>query len=386
MDRTYRVGVNYWPARTAMHWWHEFDRAEVDRDFAAIAAAGGDSVRVFLLWEDFQPAAGSVSSRALGHLVEVLDVARSHGLEVMPTLFTGHMSGANWIPEWATGPAGAGRFRTIAGETAVDRLPRDWYEDPAVRDAQARLAREAAAALRGHPALWAWDLGNENSNVCVPATRDLGRAWLATITDAIRTSDPTVPITIGLHMEDLEEDRRLGPAEAAEVCDFLCMHGYPLYATWARSATDASLPAFLAEITRWLGGKDVFFAEFGIPTRTTDEEATADAYLSGALDALHAAGTTGAMLWCFADYLPEIWGRAPLDRAPHERYFGLWRADGTPKPAAHHLGRYAGVLRREPARAADWIDIPRDRFYERPGANIRRLYARYVGAPVTPTT
>jgi endo-1,4-beta-mannosidase len=386
MDDEYRVGINYWPARTAMRWWRDFDRAEVDRDFATIGAAKCDSVRIFLLWADFQPAADQVSPVALSRLVQVADAAAARGLRLVPTLFTGHMSGANWIPEWALGRAGTGRFPIVSGDAVVERVPRDWYDDRAIVDAQALFAREVAAALRGHPALWAWDLGNENSNVCVPASRDLARSWLARMTSAIRASDASSPITIGLHMEDLEEDRRLGPAEAAEVSDFLCMHGYPLYAKWARGTADASLPAYLAEVTRWLGRKDVLFEEFGMPSRTATEEGAADGYVAEALEALHDVGTTGAMLWCFADYSPEIWDRPPLDRAPHERFFGLWRADGTPKPAVRHLGRYVGVERRPTRPEGGWIDIPRERFYEDPGANLRRLYGRYVGEAVTPRT
>ena len=379
MDDEYRVWINYWPARTAMRWWHEFDRPEVERDFAAIAAAGCDSVRVFLLWTDFQPTAAAVSPIALARLVEVADVAAAHQLRIVPTLFTGHMSGANWIPEWALGGSAKGRFPIVSGDTVVERLPRNWYDDPAIAEAQATLAGEAAAALRGHPALWAWDLGNENSNVCVPATRDLARSWLARMTGAIRAADPSRPITIGLHMEDLEEDRRLGPAEASEFSDFLCMHGYPLYARWARGPSDAALVAYLAEVTRWLGGKEVFFEEFGMPSRAPQEEAEADHYVGQALDALHEVGTTGAMLWCFADYVTEIWDRPPLDHAPHERFFGLWRADGSPKPAARHLGRYAGVARRTAVGDAEWADVPPEHFYDDPAANLRRMYARYCG-------
>ncbi len=97
----------------------------------------------------------------------------------------------------------------------VERVPLGWYEDGALRDAQAHLVGEAAAALRGHGALWAWDLGNENSNVCVPSSLELESRGLARMTTAIRAADPASAITIGLHMEDLEEDRRIGPAEAA---------------------------------------------------------------------------------------------------------------------------------------------------------------------------
>lgn len=385
MDDEYRVGINYWPARTAMRWWREFDRAEVERDFAAIAAASADSVRVFLLWSDFQPTARDVADASLAKLVEVADVAAAKGLLLVPTLFTGHMSGANWLPEWAIGGSGKGRFPLVSGAGVVERVPRNWYSDDAVGEAQALLAREAAAALRGHSALRAWDLGNENSNVCVPASRDEARSWLARIVSAIRASDPTIPITIGLHMEDLEEDRRLGPAEAAEVSDFLCMHGYPLYASWARGSTDPLLPAYLAEVTRWLGAKNVYFEEFGMPSRTAAEEDAADTYTARALDALYEAGTTGAMLWCFADYAPAIWDRVPLAQAPHERFFGLWRADGTPKPAVRHFGRYVGVSRRSPRQGSEWADISRERFYEDPSANLRRMYARYARAGVAPT-
>jgi endo-1,4-beta-mannosidase len=387
MDTQYRIGINYWPSSSAMRWWREFDRSEVDRDFGKIAAAGADSVRVFLLWADFQPSATSVSEMSLARLVEVADVASSRGLRIVPTLFTGHMSGVNWIPQWALGRPGATRFPTVSGDDVTGRVPLNWYAEPAVGEAQALVAHEAAAALRGHPALWAWDLGNENSNVCVPESRDLGRAWLSRITSAIRNADASARITIGLHMEDLEEDRRIGPAEAAEVSDFLCMHGYPLYASWARSSVDPLLPAYLAAVTRWLGAKDVFFEEFGMPAGTTAEEDAADMYTAGALDALHEAGTTGAMLWCFADYAPAIWDRAPFTYAPHERFFGLWRADGSAKPAVRHLGRYVGVQRRSAPRESPWADVPRERFYDDPAANLRRMYARYVpvGALPLPT-
>jgi endo-1,4-beta-mannosidase len=200
--------------------------------------------------------------------------------------------------------------------------------------------------------------------------------------EALRSSDPSCRVTIGLHMEDLEQDRKIGPGEAAEVCDFLCMHGYPLYASWARSATDAALPAFLAEVTRWLGGKDVFFEEFGMPARTSEEEDAADVFVAEALDLLYEAGTLGAMLWCYSDYPPENWDKPPLDVAPHERFFGLWRADGTPKPAARHLARYRGVTRKPAPIAPEWIDSDRMAFYDAPLETLRHLYLRYSPAAV----
>jgi endo-1,4-beta-mannosidase len=280
----------------------------------------------------------------------------------------------------------------ISGDHVVERVPRNWYADDHVLEAQALLARECARALAGHPALWGWDLGNENSNCCVPPTRDDGLRWLDRVASAIRSADASCRITIGLHMEDLEEDRRIGPREAARVCDLLCMHGYPIYAPWSRANTDPELVAFLAEITRWLGGKDVLFAELGAPTHDGDPEAERAAgasllsegesarYTAEALARLHAVGTLGALVWCFADYVPEIWTEPPLDRAPHERHFGLWRADGTPKPAAATLGVWTGRERSAPKRPI-WPEVERDRYYESPRENLVRSYRAYPAAP-----
>lgn len=371
------IGINYWPARTGMRWWKHFSRDEVIADLDRIAEAGCASLRVFLLWEDFQPVPDRVSASALRDLVAVADLAATRGLRFVPTLFTGHMSGANWLPRWATRPGQPDRFRVVSDGSYEQVVPRNWFADEEITRAQELLAREAASALRDHPALWVWDLGNENSNVCIPGTHEQARAWLSRMSTALRSGDPACRMTIGLHMEDLEQDRRLGPSEAATVCDFLCMHGYPLYAPWAKSPTDPTLPAFLGEVTRWLGGKDVFFEEFGMPTRTSEEDDTADVFVAEALDDLYEAGMTGAMLWCFSDYAPEIWDQPPLDVAPHERFFGLWRTDGTAKPAARHLARYRAVERRMPAGTPQWIDVDRTRYYEAPLENLKHLYARF---------
>jgi endo-1,4-beta-mannosidase len=395
----FRLGINYWPARTAMRWWPMFDEVETVEDFARIAAGGFDSVRIFLMWEAFQPEAGHVDPRMLDRLVAVADAARGAGLDVMPTLFTGHMSGVDWIPAWALGGVERdARFRVVSGGRVVDDGLRNWYLDDDVMRAQELLARRAAEALAGHEALWGWDLGNENSNCVVPADRELARRWLSRMTSAIHAADVDARITIGIHMEDLEEDRYLGPREAADACDFLTMHGYPIYARWARSGTDEALVPFLARITRWLGGgADVLFSEFGLPTfhardRAGEdvgtksvspliEETEAAEYVRRVLPGLRRAGATGAMLWCYSDYHPGTFEHPPLDEAVHERSFGLWRADGTPKPAVEVVRSFAGATRLPPPESEPWIDIDPERYWQRPGIELPRLYERYLTGP-----
>jgi endo-1,4-beta-mannosidase len=203
----FRLGVNYWPARTAMGWWKDFDPSEVAADFARISASGFDSLRLFLTWEDFQPAPDRVDASMLRRLVLVADLAGAAGLAVVPTLFTGHMSGVNWIPAWALGASdGDKRFRVVSGGRVTFAGLRNWYTDRSMAQAQVLLAGEAAAAVAGHAALWAWDLGDENSNCVLPPSRSAAQEWLQRIATAIRAADASALITVGPHMEDLEED------------------------------------------------------------------------------------------------------------------------------------------------------------------------------------
>jgi endo-1,4-beta-mannosidase len=361
-----------------MSWWSKFDLAEVEADFGRIAACGLDSVRMFLTWEDFQPAPDQVDRWMLERLVEVADLAGGLGLALIPTLFTGHMSGVNWIPTWALGGSSRDpRFRVVSGGKVVDTGLRNWYTDSAVGDAQVLFAAEAAAALAGHEAVWTWDLGNENSNCVIPPTRSAARAWLARLSSAIRSADATALVTVGLHMEDLEEDRRLGPPEASEACDLLSMHGYPIYARWADGPTDHQVLPFLARVTHWLGeGGDLVFSEFGLPSLVVEDDAGA-AYTARALEGLRRAGCLGALLWCYSDYDPALWESPPFDLAPHERSFGLWRADGSPKPAVAAIAAFVGAARCTAAHADAWIDIDRDEFRLDPRAQLPRLYRRY---------
>ena len=400
----FRLGVNYWPATSAMAFWKCWDDGIVAEDFRRIRGAGFDSVRLFLTWEDFQTDLGVVNSEALARLVETVDLAKNAELNVMPTLFTGHMSGANFLPVWAVeSTKESSRFRNVCDGQVVPGLPKNWFTDAEILRAQVRLAGACAAALNGHPALIAWDLGNENSNCAVPPNKESARAWLSAVTETIRKNDPAASVTIGIHMEDLEEDRHLGPAEAAEFCDFLTMHGYPGYASFADGPTDERLLPFLAQLTRFLGNdKDVFFTEFGVPSRSllsvppvrgADSETTQPAlvseieaaqYIGRGLEALQQCGAIGAMTWCYSDYSPTLFDTPPFDLAPHERSFGMFRANGRDKPAVeavHEFSLQNPLVSRCPLVAASrFIDVTAQEYLRAPQPHLARLFRRYCAA------
>ncbi|GBD10088.1 hypothetical protein HRbin22_02351 [Candidatus Thermoflexus japonica] len=399
-DPHFLVGVNYWPRTKAMFWWKQFDPEETRRDFAEIASWNLDGVRIFLMWEDFMPEPHAADPGMLERLRQVLDLAHMDGLQVIVTLFTGHMSGVNWLPLWLLDGERESdpRFRLIAGGRAVKGRLRDLYEDPLALEAQVRMLEAAAQALQDHPALLAWDLGNEPDLVLRPRTPEAAARWLSTLTRALRAIDRAHPITIGFHSPVLEEDLGFRIRALAPMLDFLCMHGYPVYAQWARHRLDEQMLAFLTRLTASLGGKPVLFEEFGLPTAPPGQptqririqledrafetvlvsEEEAAAFHERALEALHQAGALGAFIWCFSDYHPDLWDRPPCDRLVHERHFGLLRPDGSRKPAVEAVARFAARKRPVISPPAP-LPVPED-YEARPGEALRELYARFLQA------
>jgi endo-1,4-beta-mannosidase len=128
LQKQFVTGINYWPARKAMYWWHDFDLEEVREDFKKIALHNFKVVRIFLTWEAFQPLPDQASPRCLNNLQAVADTARRFHLQIMPTLFCGHMSGVNWMPEWMLeSESSPGRFRVYSRNHLSHRKIKNYY-------------------------------------------------------------------------------------------------------------------------------------------------------------------------------------------------------------------------------------------------------------------
>ncbi|GAG09641.1 unnamed protein product, partial [marine sediment metagenome] len=95
------------------------------------------------------------------------------------------------------------------------------------------------------------------------------------------------------------------------------------------------------------------------------------------LDVLHRFGFLGAMLWCYGDYAEPLWTEPPLDEATWERWFGLWRVDGSPKPAVTEVTSFEHIGRVSPQQGFPWINIDRKEFYTRPYEHLCRLYLQF---------
>jgi endo-1,4-beta-mannosidase len=366
------LGINYWPRRSAMYMWEKFDLGELREDFARIRGLGLSIVRFFIMWDDFQPKADSMDPQMLGRFDSVMNAIADAGLQAMPTFFTGHMSGVNYLPEWTLDPKTPhGRFRTFG--RGMREMPwgiGDFYSGPLL-DAARLHVRAIGERCRGHEALYMWDLGNEFSNLRGADSPQESANWSKRLTgDLFEVS--AAPVSAGNHGEDLTQDRGIRPSSFCAPFACSVMHGYSVYTHFSRSRTDPEVVPFLCQLMQSMSGKAVLFNEFGNPTcppdtvspydrvplpgeampdvkelppnaapyacLTEDEMAT---YCRQVLERLHSRGALGAFWWNWADYAKELAATPPFDKAPHEMTFGIIRSDGSEKPVALTLKHFA---------------------------------------------
>lgn len=402
--RPFVMGVNYWPRRKAMYWWKEFDVGEVRDEFAEIAALGARVVRIFPLWEDFQPEPWSISSQQLDNLARVMDAADAAELRVMPALFNGNMSGVFWLPRWAlTDGARTIPALQVVGSGYSNRQPRDLFGDAFMLRAELLLVRVMVSTFAAHPALFGWDLANELDEVRNPRSYDAGWLWSYLLCEEVRKIDPLHSVTYGAHPPSLSRYNGLKVADLAESNDYLSMHGYPLYSEVARNPLDTDFVPFLNQLTESLGSRATLFQEFGLCTAAPGEaghhiedeflgqkrqqylagEEEAGVYYREVLEKLYRVGSLGAFAWCFSDYDPLLWDRPPFDRAVRERTFGITRADGSVKPAGMEFQRFARGV--EGGRLKGWggerIDLPvsAEEYYQDPSRHFAEAYRWYLG-------
>ncbi len=273
----FTLGVNYWPRKKAMYWWNNFDAGEVRDEFSVIRELGMNVVRIFLLWDDFQPESNSISKEAMSHLATVADIAGETNLGLDVTFFTGHMSGPNWSPRWLLGGElpfkGGNEFiRDIV--SGGKQVPQGYYNmfhhEEAIK-AERLLLKTVVGMLKDHNAVWMWNLANEPDLFAWPLTSDEGAAWVKQMVGLIKSIDPNHPVTIGLHGDGLHRDNGLRIDKVYKHTDVAVMHSYPMYTPWARKPLDPDFVPFTCALTAALAGKPVLMEEFGGPTAQPGE-------------------------------------------------------------------------------------------------------------------
>jgi endo-1,4-beta-mannosidase len=381
----FELGCNYWPRRSAMYMWRELDLGAVRAEFAHMRDLGFHVVRFFVLAQDFLIDPLHVASQRVAQLVEVARIASEERIASIPTLVTINMSGKMWWPAWLHEPRPS------------------LFADPSLLRSQALLVETCARALAGDASIRAFDLSNELDDAQHVPSRAAGWLWSALLAGIVRRAAPGVPVQVGAHLPSLRATTHLRIDDLASVVDEDCMHAYPLYCDAARDFLDPELVPFACALTAQLAGRGrpTLMHEFGICTAAKGcggstivddflgrplpqylaSEAEGARYYEQVLERLAATGAAGAYAWCYADYDPQLFDRPPFDRALRERSFGLTRPDGSEKPAAENLRRFATRLARNEVQFGAMprlLDVTADAYYEAPDQHFRRLYAHWL--------
>jgi endo-1,4-beta-mannosidase len=352
---TFVVGCNYWVSHAGTSMWRDWRLGVVASDLKRLADAGLQVLRVFPLWPDFQPltALGTgygtveyrhgeealaddeagqagVSLTAIQHFAEFADLAQQHGLKLIVALITGWMSGRLFVP-----PALEGR-NVLTDPTAIL-----W---------QTRLVKYIVQHSRDHPAILAWDLGNE-CNVMGPTTREQAWVWTAAITNAIRAEDSTRPVVSGMH--SLSPNGAWRMQDQGELTDVLTTHPYPYFTPYCDQDPVNTIRTILHSTAEShfygdIGSKPCLVEEIGTLGPMVASDSIAADFIRAVLFSNWAHDNRGLLWWCAFD-LGHL-SHAPYDWDAYERELGLIRLDGTPRPVLGELNRFRQFVDGLPIR------------------------------------
>ena len=344
------VGANYWASHAGTAMWRDWQPDVVEDDLRRLSEAGLQLLRVFPLWSDFQPihllrtgqgnpvevrfgeeplpdddwGQAGISAEMMQRFRVFLDLAHKYGLRFNIGLLTGWMSGRLHVP-----PALEGH---------------DVLTDPWAIRWEVRFVREFVREFKDHPAIAAWDLGNE-CNCMGRATQDEAFIWSSQIVNAIRAEDPDHPVISGMH--GLSPEGVWSVFDQAELTDILTTHPYPVFTPHCNQDPVNTIRTILhstAESRYYadLGGKPCLCQEIGTLGPVIASEKIAADFIRSCLFSLWANDCHGLVWWC-AHEQTEL-SHPPYDWHAVERELGLLRVDKSPKPVMEVIGSFRKML------------------------------------------
>jgi hypothetical protein len=342
------VGVNYWASHAGMFMWRNWDEATVDSDLKKLSEAGIEVLRVFPLWPDFQPlrlhqSGGSVANEyrngeepfpfteagkcgvdevMADRFATFCDIAEKYGLKLIVGLITGWMSGRTFVPE-----------------SLVGRQP---LKDHGVMKWQIRFVRYMVRRFKDHPAIGAWDLGNE-CNCLGDANHDDAFVWASVITNTVRSEDRSHPVVSGMHGLRPEGQHPWSMADQSEILDILCTHPYPMFTPYCNTDPLNTMKSVLhatAESVYFgtMGKKPCFIEEGGTLGPMISSDEIAGDYLRASIFSTWAHDLRGFCWWCAFDQ--DELTNTPYDWDPVERELGIFTFGGAKKPVVDEFSAF----------------------------------------------
>jgi endo-1,4-beta-mannosidase len=285
--------VNYFPAAGGhTYMWSRFDPTAIDHDFARIRALGANTVRIFIQPEVF--GFPTVRPVMADRLSEVIGLAAKHSLRVHLTLF-------DW---WS-------RFTDIDGS-------KEWVSS--------LLSR-----YRDDPRIAVVELQNE-----VNPQNPEAVAWVTTMLPYLSTVMPGTLRTVSTASVPPEVFALFTHELKSSPPDFWDYHYY---------GPPADVYSVLSRIKALAAPRPLFVGETGYSTDAAPggqaaQEQEQAAYYRAVFTAAATLGLPTPAPWTLNDFSPGgIPPESPAVDEPAQYGYGLFRLNGTPKPAAAVVSR-----------------------------------------------
>ncbi|WP_432879539.1 glycoside hydrolase 5 family protein [Kribbella sp. CA-245084] len=328
-----RFGANYVPSSGWFYSWLDYDGAAVRRDFADLAAIGLDHVRVFPVWPWIQPNRAIIRRRAIADLLDTIDAAAEHGLNVAVDLIQGHLSSFDFLPSWV-----------------LTWHKSSLFEDPTVRDGLTAYVDAVARAVATKPNVFAITLGNEVNNLW-PDSSTTPAASTAWAQDLLTTLKKAAPDVLALHsvFDDAwyKADHPFHPVDAVELGDLSTVHSWVFNGVsrvdgplGPATLTHADYLVELAHATALDPARPVWLQEIGVPGPDIPTDLQAEFTRRTVETVLPNPALYGVTWWSSHDI-----DRSLLDFPDREYDLGLFTVDHERKPAAQALAEVIADVR-----------------------------------------
>ena len=287
------VGLNYYPASASWRaFWTEFPITEIQNDIEKVKRMNVNALRIFLTHDYF--ASHVTQTEALEKLRTFLDLCEENDIKVLVTLF----------------------------DLRPDYTLSNWAAD-------IRHVDNVLSSISEHSAILGIDLKNQPDLDFANWGEGLVEGWLTVMARHIQTHYSNLPVTAGWSKAE-------NAARLHNVFDVVTYHEYQ---------NPKNLDIRLETVKAAVGEKPVMITELGStiwhpPFITSRTESAQANRLNIQLN--QASKTNGVFVWTLNDFDHvgrDVVGPLPWRQA-QQRHFGLYRPDGTPRPASNVLGAY----------------------------------------------
>ena len=246
----HRFGVNYIPSKRWYYCYNDWNLSDIAGDLDRIAEIGADHIRLMVVWPWFQPNPQAVSPAHLDRLDQLVQCAGERGIDVLPCIYTGWLSGFRFNPNF------------------YDKEP--FYTSEKWAAAQALYLSELSKRMLAHPNFLGFDIGNE-INCNWQASLEQGDAWMRRVFQQMRTLCPGRVHVNGVDNQPWFKLETFSAAALVAGQSIVALHCWPFWTGAGKRGRPLDPPythlgAGMAALARSLGRdpkKPMWMQEFG---------------------------------------------------------------------------------------------------------------------------